>query len=113
MENTWIVPNGNPNWNDIKFNIMGAKGSIAIDASNHNLIQKYTEERTTVPDILVSNTVHGSVKGFAYESIRSFVDKIISGEEFLLSMEDAANTSLALLAVMKSAETRMPVDVEY
>ena len=113
MENAWITPNGNPNLNDFKFNILGSKGMVAIDASNHNLIQKFTDTRAEVPDILVRNTVHGQVKGFAYESIRSFVDKICSGEEFIVSMEDAAKTSLAILSIMKSAEMRMPVEVEY
>jgi len=113
MENAWIVPNGNPNLNDIKCTLLGDKGMVAIDASNHNLIQKFTDTKVEVPDILVRNTVHGQVKGFAYESIRSFVDKICSGEEFVITMEDAAKTSLAILAIMKSAETRMPVEVEY
>jgi len=113
MENSWITPNGNPNLNDFKFNILGSKGMVSIDASNHNLIQKYTDEKTTVPDILVRNTVHGRVKGFAYESIRCFADKIISGEDFILSVEDAAKTSLAILSIFDSAKTKMPVEVEY
>jgi len=113
MENAWITPNANPCLNDIKCNILGNKGMVAIDASNHNLIQKYTDTKVEVPDILVRNTVHGRVKGFAYESIRDFVDKIISGDKFIVSMEDAAKTSLALLSVMKSAENRMPIEVEY
>ncbi len=113
MENAWITPNANPCLNDIKCNILGSKGMVAIDASNHNLIQKYTDTKVEVPDILVRNSIHGRVKGFAYESIRSFVDRIISGEEFICSMEDAANTTLAILAIMKSAESRIPVEVEY
>lgn len=113
MENAWITPNANPCLNDIKCNILGDKGMVAIDASSHNLIQKYTDSKMEVPDILVRNTVHGKVKGFAYESIRSFVDKVISGEAFICSMEDAAKTSLAILSIMKSAESRMPVEVEY
>ena len=113
MENAWITPNGNPCLNDIKCNILGSKGMIAIDASNHNLIQKYTDTAVQVPDILVRNSIHGKVKGFAYESIRSFVDKIISGEPFIVTMEDAAKTSLAILAIMESAESRMPVEVAY
>ena len=44
--------------------------------------------------------------------IRSFVDCLLTGEEFHVSLEDAANTSLAILAIMESAEKRMPVDVE-
>ena len=113
MENSWIAPNGNPSLNDIKCNILGSKGMVAIDASNHNLIQKFTDERAYTPDILITNSVHGRVKGFAYESIRSFVDKIISGEEFVVTMEDAAKTTLAILAVMESAKKRTPVEVVY
>jgi hypothetical protein len=41
------------------------------------------------------------------------VDCILSGEEFHVSVEDAANTSLASLAIIVSAKQRVPVDVEY
>ena len=113
MENGWITPNGNPCVNDIKCNIIGEKGMIAIDASNHNLVQKYTDTTVTVPDIIVQNHIFGNPKGFAFESIRSFVDCILDGSEFHVSMKDAANTSLAILAIMESAKTRMPVEVKY
>lgn len=113
MENGWITPNANPCVNDIKCNICGDKAMIAIDASNHNLIQFYSDKQVIVPDILVRNKIHGHVKGFAYESIRSFVDKLASGEPFIVSLEDAACTSLAILAIIESARTRMPIEVDY
>ncbi|MDR2370646.1 MAG: Gfo/Idh/MocA family oxidoreductase [Treponema sp.] len=113
MENGWISPNANPCVNDIKCTILGDRGMISIDASHHNLIQKYTDAAVTVPDVLVRNTVHGAVKGFAYESIRSFVDKLAGGEDFIVSLEDAAAASLAILAIMESAEKREPVEVRY
>lgn len=113
MENGWITPNANPCVNDIKCNLCGDKGMIAIDASNHNLIQFYSDDKVTVPDVIVRNQIHGRVKGFAYESIRSFVDKLATGEPFVVSLEDAARTSLAILAIMESAKTRMPVEIDY
>ena len=113
MENGWITPNANPCVNDIKCNLTGDKAMIAIDASNHNLIQFYSDDTVTVPDIIVRNRIHGRVKGFAYESIRSFVDKLATGEPFEVSLEDAARTSLAILAIMESAKTRMPVEIDY
>lgn len=113
MENGWITPNANPNVNDIKCNLTGDKGMIAIDASHHNLMQLYTDSAVTVPDVLVRNRVHGRVKGFAYESIRSFVDCLATGAPFPVSLEDAARTSMAILAIMESAEKRMPVEIEY
>ena len=112
MENGWVTPNANPCVNDIKFNILGDKGMIAIDASNHNMIQKYTDTQVTVPDVIVQNKIFGQPKGFAYESIRAFVDCLISGEEFPVSLEDAAYGVIALLAIMESSETRMPVEID-
>jgi predicted dehydrogenase len=113
MENGWICPNANPCLNDIKCTILGDKGMISIDTSHHNMIQKFTDNAVTVPDVLVRNTVHDRVKGFAYESIRSFVDKLASGEDFIVSLDDAAAVSLGILAIMESAERRMPVEVAY
>jgi predicted dehydrogenase len=113
MENGWITPNANPCVNDIKFNILGDKGMMSIDLSHHNLIQKYTDEKVTIPDVLVQHSIFDYPRGFAFESIRSFVDCILSGEEFKVTVEDAANTSLAILSIMESAGKRMPVEVRY
>jgi predicted dehydrogenase len=113
MENAWITPNGHPNINDIKFNLLGTTGSLAVDASNHNLLQLYTEDATTVPDVLVQNSVFGHPAGFAFQSIRSFVECLLSGEEFKVSLQDAANGCLAILAVKESAATGQPVEVSY
>jgi predicted dehydrogenase len=113
MENGWVTPNGNVNVNDMKCTILGDQGMISIDTSNHNLIQQYGDGKAQVPDILVRNAVHGRVKGFAYESIRSFIDNMASGEKFIVSLEDSARVSLVILAIMESAEKREPVDVRY
>ncbi len=111
MENGWITPDTNPCVNDIKCTLLGTKGQINIDASSHNLIQKVTQEKLEVPDILVQNHIFGQPKGFAFESIRSFIDCLITDEPFKLTLQDAANTSLAILAIMESAKKREPVDV--
>ena len=112
MENGWITPNGNPCVNDIKFNILCEKGKIDINASNHNLIQVVSDEKLITEDVLVKNFVFDRCKGFAYESIRSFIDRLIDGKEFNVTLKDAANTSLAILAIFKSTESGMPVKPE-
>lgn len=112
MENSWVTPNGNPNVNDFKFNMLCTDGKFDIDASSHNLLQVTDQVRMITQDVLVKNTVFGKCRGFAYESMRSFVDKMVSGEPFYVSLTDAANVSLALLAIMESAETGVPVKVE-
>ena len=98
--------------NDIKVKVQGTKGMVALDVSNHNLIQMYTDEKVTVPDVLVQNHIFGNPKNFDFESIRSFVDRLLEDKPFYVTLEDAANTSQAFLAIMVSAETRMPVEVD-
>jgi len=113
MENGWITPDTSPCVNDIKFNLTGDKGMVNLDLSNSQLIEKFTETKSVRPDVLVNHFVHGKAKGFAYESIRHFIDRLISGEDFLVSLEDAANTSLAILAIMESARTGKPIAAQH
>lgn len=111
VENSWITPDSNLNVNDFKCNITGTKGMFNLDLSNHNLIQKFTDTAST-PDILVNNFVRQTAAGFAYQSVRHFVDCMISGEEFYVSLEDAYNTTITLLHVFESAKAGAPVKVE-
>ena len=113
MENGWITPNGNGNINDFKFNILCTKGMISLDLSDHNLIHEITEEKTTVPDILVSNMVFEKCKGLSYESIRDFIECLVDGREFRVTLEDARKTAIAIIAIHKSADLGVPVEVTY
>lgn len=109
MENSWITPNGNSNVNDFKFDLVLEKGKFDADCSSHGMLQLTTEKTFGNPDILVKNRVFDRCTGFAFESIRSFVDKMNSGEEFHVTLKEAANVSLAILAIMESADTGKPV----
>ena len=113
MENGWITPNGNGNVNDFCCDVLCTKGQVKINASNHNLIECIDENRSTTPDILVQNFVFGKCKGLSYESIRDFVDRLVDGQEFRVTLEDARKTAIALIAVHESAEKREPVEVHY
>lgn len=113
MENGWITPNTHPCVNDIKFNITGTRGMFNLDLSNSQMIEKFTEKKSERPDVLVNHFVHGRAAGFAYQSIRHFVDRLIDSKPFLISPEDAANTSLAIIAILESARTHKTVKVKY
>ncbi len=113
MENGWITPDTFPCVNDIKFNVTGTKGMFNLDLSNNQMIERFTETASDRPDVLVRHSIHGSPRGFSYESIRHFVDRLIDGREFLVSLQDAANASLVILAIMESAHKRRPVKVDY
>ena len=112
MENGWIDPNGNGCVNDIKFNMVLERGKIDIDTSSHGMMEIADDRQAVVPDVLVSNFVFGKCRGFAYESIRSFIDQLYTGEEFHVTLRDAANTSLSILKIMESAENGKPVLVD-
>ncbi len=113
MENGWVTPNGNGNINDFKCTILCTEGMINMDLSDHNLIREVTETQETVPDVLVSNMVFERCKGLSYESIRDFVERLVDGKEFRVTMEDARKTAIVILAIQKSAELGVPVDVVY
>lgn len=114
MENGWITPNGNMNVNDFCFSVLCTKGMVSSNLSSHNVIQMVTEERTTTPDFLVSHYVFDRCRGLAYESIRDFIDRLIDGRDFRVSMEDAKNTALGILAIHESADKGgEPVVLEY
>lgn len=113
MENGWITPNTHPNINDIKFNITGTKGMFNLDLTNNQMIERFTDIKADHPDSLVNHFVHGKPMGFAYQSIRHFIDCIINDKPFIVTPLDAANTSFAILAILESAKTRQPVKVKY
>lgn len=113
MENGWITPNAHPCVNDIKFNITGTAGMFNLDLSNSQMIERFTDTQSDRPDVLVRHFVHGRAMGFAYQSIRHFVDRLLDGKPFLVTPEDAANTSLVILAIMESARGGEPVRVKY
>lgn len=113
MENGWVTPNGNRNINDFRCSVMCTEGMISLDLSSHNLIEEVTEEKATVPDILVSNMVFDRCKGLSYESIRDFVDRLVDGREFRVTLEDARRTPLAIIAIHESADMGEPVEVTY
>lgn len=113
IENGWITPDSHPNINDIKFNITGSQGMINIDTTNNGLLEMYNQDGHENPDTLVNHFVHGRAEGFAYKSILHFVEKIKTGEDFLVSIKDAADTSLVILAIMESAKKGKPIKVDY
>jgi predicted dehydrogenase len=113
IENGWIIPNTNPNWNDIKVNILGSKGMFNMDLTNNQAIERYLADKSDHPDLLVMPMVHGEYKGFAYESIKDFIEKLSSGDDFICGFDDGYRVSKVILAIMESAEKRIPVDVDY
>lgn len=113
MENGWITPNTGPMLTDTKLNITGTKGMFNIDPTNNGLLERFLEHPARRPDYMGRNFVHGEPKGFTFESIRHFVDCLISGKPFVITEEDAYNTTALIVAIKESAQRREPVEVAY
>jgi len=113
IENGWITPNSQPFINDYKLNILGSKGMINVDLSNNTLIEKFTGNKYDHPDCLIKTSVYDRQTGFAYESIKDFVDCLLNDKDVKVGLEDGINTSRVILAIMESSEIKKPVDVKY
>ena len=113
IENGWITPNGNPCVNDLRATLLGSKGMLQINASDNQLVQKITEERVQNPDVLVQHSVFGAPRGFAFESIRAFVDALVLDEEFPVSFLSSVQVSEVILAIIEAAKCREPVVIDY
>lgn len=109
LENNWILPNSTPKVNDIKINVLGERGMFNLDLTNNQTIERYLETKADHPDILVMYDIHGRPMGFAYESIRHFVECLATGQEFLVTLDDGINTSRTILAILESAAKGEPV----
>lgn len=113
IENNWIIPNTHPHWNDIKLNILGSKGMINMDLTNNQAFERYLETKSDHPDFLIMPILHGKPMGFAHESIKDFVERLATGDEFLATFEDGYRVSKVILALIASAEEKMPQEVQY
>jgi len=112
-ENSWILPNTNPSVNDHKISILGSKGMFNLDLTHNQLMERYLEQTADRPDFLVKPLVHGRHIGFAYESIRNFVERLASGAPMLATLEDGIRVTKVILAMMESASRRETISVKY
>lgn len=113
MENGWIVPNGNTAIIDMKCNVTCENGAFNMNTSNCDMLQVIGEEKTETPNCIARPIVNGRVTGFAPENIYSFVRGLVYDQPFNITVEEAANVSLGILAILESAEKKQVVEVKY
>jgi predicted dehydrogenase len=113
IENHWIIPNTHPSVNDIKVNILGSAGMFNMDLTNNQMIERYLEDRSDHPDCLVKPRIRSKHVGFAYESIRDFVECLALDKEPQVGLEDGLNVTRVILAIMESARKGTVVPVRY
>lgn len=112
LENGWITPDSTPFVNDFKFSMVGTKGMINLDLSSSSCYQVYDENHIKQPDFFIKNFVHGKLKGFSFESINDFIEKLYFDEEFIVSFEESVYVNKVLFAILESAVKGVPIFVQ-
>jgi predicted dehydrogenase len=109
LEVAWILPEGSPSLIDLKCELVGDRGAFYIDGSHHRALEIQTAEQSSYPDMLVMPTVFDRPVGFAYQSIRHFVDCLANDEQPVATGDDGLAVTRIICAMEESARTGMPV----
>jgi predicted dehydrogenase len=111
IENCWIMSTEMPTVFDFKMEVVGSEGTAFVDASSHRMLQTYTPEGPSYPDVAVVTDIHGQPNGFGVQSIRHFADCVIEGREPVVTPADGLQNTRVLVAIHESARTGEPVEV--
>ncbi len=112
IENCWIMSTSMPTVFDFKLEMIGSEGTAFADASSHRMLQTYTPQGPSYPDVAVVTDIHGDYNGFGVQSIRHFADCVIEGREPIVSPADGLENTRVLVAIHDSAERGQPVDIQ-
>jgi predicted dehydrogenase len=111
FEHAWILPRSHATVKDLKYELLGSAGALAIDASHNRTIEIYTESKASFPDVLAPPT-GPHLTGFVLDSIVRFVDSVIHDAPLLATAADGVANTRALCAIAESARTGQPVELD-
>lgn len=114
LENAWILPETEPSVFNFKFELLGSKGSIYVNTSDHRTIEKYTTEAASLPDVLGITFENDSPRptGFVMEALARFVDGVVWDKPLMATGDDGLIVTQILSAVTESVRTGQPVDIQ-
>ncbi len=114
LENSWILPETEPNVFNFKMELLGSDGVMYINTSDHRMVEQYTRTGLSLPDMLGMPADDSSARfsGFVQEAIARFVDAVVDDAPLLATGEEAALVTRVLAAVEQSAQTGRPVELD-
>ena len=114
LENSWILPETEPNVFNFKMELLGSDGVMYINTSDHRMVEQYTRTGLSLPDMLGMPADDSSARfsGFVLEAIARFVDAVVDDAPLLATGEEAALVTRVLAAVEQSAQTGRPVELD-
>lgn len=113
LENSWILPETEPNVFNFKMEVLGSEGALYINTSDHRAVEKYTRDSVSLPDVLgfTLDASSARMSGFVLEAIARFVDAVVDDKPVLASGAEAALVTTVLCAIEESACSGQPVDL--
>jgi predicted dehydrogenase len=106
LENSWVLPRDLPLVFDFKVEIVGEKGSLAIDTAQNGTFKKYAGAGLRGGDMLgVTPASGGRIGGFVMEAIARFVDAVTQGTPVLADAVDGLEVTRVLTAIEEAAKT--------
>jgi predicted dehydrogenase len=108
FETTWVLPASAPAVFDFKFEIVGDKGAMYVDAQDQMVHQ--ATARFSYPGTLVAD-IHGRTRGFPLYMLDSFIDSVEEERDPLATIEEGYQVTRVIDAVHRSIETGHPVTV--
>ncbi len=114
LENSWILPETEPNVFNLKMELLGSDGAMYINTSDHRTVEKYTRDEVSLPDTLgfTLDADSARLSGFVLEAIARFVDAVLDDAPVLATGEEAALVTTVLCAIEQSARTGQPVELD-
>jgi predicted dehydrogenase len=112
FEHAWILPRTHNTVKDLKLEILGSEGALYIDGSHNRVIELYTAQKGTFPDMLVP-PFGPHLTGFVLDSIVHFIAAVTEGKPVLATgREGLANTKIiAAMIAATNTGTSMPITV--
>lgn len=112
LENVWILPETSPNVFDMKFDVVGSKGYLQVNTSDHRAMQLYTQDAASLPDVFgITFDDSPRIGGFVLESIARFVDAVVNDAPVVATGEDGLLVTRVLTAINESARSGQPVEL--
>ncbi|MGB9805749.1 MAG: Gfo/Idh/MocA family protein [Thermoproteota archaeon] len=109
LENSWVLPLGEPFIVDFKMDLIGEKGAIKIDRSHHGMIKKITNERYEMPDVL--RNIDEDTITFVKDGLKALVDAVQSGKTPPVTGEDGLRVTRIVESIIKSSEKGIPIRI--
>lgn len=113
LENSWILPETEPNVFNLKMELLGSDGAMYLNTSDNRTVEKYTRQEVSLPDTLgfTLDADSARLSGYVLEAIARFVDAVVDDAPVLATGEEAALVTRVLVAIEESARTGQPVEL--